>query len=918
MNWTTYLLRHVDLYINTRPRTKQQLEEHYEMHGRQEGRVFDIMTFAKSQCDDHRDQVLIVTILAQWASELVEEDSVLQTLFTKTLSITDALTQAWLMKECFAFEDVKMHKLCSEAVASCLQRLLSSMERTLHCDFHRPSRAVLSKAKLTLDSMVPIDMDWRAYRDLHAVSIFERICGRWYWFARYVTDRSNPKAYPRVGFLTTTTSLDGGDDTRSSPVAHVVLCAPTTAGESHTLCDHLEKTFSMYRVRYRTVSRKADLCVSKMSHQKTTTLWIVDPKNTDISAEDVLSSNYNKIIIVGFLDAESLFTWCGKSSVKRVFDRAEHIVCPSEYMQTVVHALYPPETQESSRRIVVSPPPDICHYDRTVRYRAIRKDRINIGLCGVEEDGATALTAIRGEVPARWLEKMNFSVWSSSPADDSFYDWLEKDEIHGLILSPNKPHAYSYRFSQCVNSGIPCLYKDMDGAIKDRIRTNGIAGMYASTPDSIDAFFEALFDHRDGSAAGARGVPPRNMTLSIPPFYRDMIMSDGATTKNDSYVRPFAVYFPQFYRTPENDVDFYEGMTDMVSLKKLSTAIPDYLPLNVPDARWKSSVPDVPLFGVNSFYDLDATPDMVQQQVALAKRFGFQGFAIYHYWFSTNTVTHRKSALERLKERFFHEALPEDFTVFFNWVNGDWTDGTHYPNHCIRNTYRQEDFQEHLEYLMPFFLHRVYEKIDNKPVLLVHHAIRMTSRELDVFFRVFDDGCRHHGFDGVHLVLDACGGFHRDGYLHYRHNPDGILLRRVWEQTSGPDIDDHPSRSFSVDMKKYIQAFSDACAADDRPFVEVVFPSFNANARYFNWPHSKYTNVFCTHNDDPEVFRQFCLAALDNYRRPPNRPSGTQQLFLVNAWNEWGEDMKLEPSKRHHFGYLQAFSSALQEFRARS
>ena len=84
--------------------------------------------------------------------------------------------------------------------------------------------------------------------------------------------------------------------------------------------------------------------------------------------------------------------------------------------------------------------------------------------------------------------------------------------------------------------------------------------------------------------------------------------------------------------------------------------------------------------------------------------------------------------------------------------------------------------------------------------------------------------------------------------------------------------------------------------------MEVAFPSY------------KNTDHCGTYDDDAATFYRLCNLQLQYYHPSFVERNEIQKIFLVNAWNDWGHDMKIEPSIAHHFNYLFAFSQSLQEF----
>ena len=68
----------------------------------------------------------------------------------------------------------------------------------------------------------------------------------------------------------------------------------------------------------------------------------------------------------------------------------------------------------------------------------------------------------------------------------------------------------------------------------------------------------------------------------------------------------------------------------------------------------------------------------------------------------------------------------------------------------VEQTYgKEEEWEEHFQYLLPFFQDSRYEKLNNKPVFMLFIPC-FDSRECVV--RYFDKRCRDYGFDGICII----------------------------------------------------------------------------------------------------------------------------------------------------------------------
>lgn len=876
---------------------------------------------------------------------------------THHLGIHDRNTQMWLFVECFDIDPLQVSRLCTPEVSHILYTFLNHIRQQTQV-FPRPSWEIRRDVQIKTDSCVPLDFDWITYREEHSKTLFDRLCGRWYWVLQNIL-------HPRLMRRTSDVFL------HSSQKPMVYLVSNIENGGSSQYLQQLKTVFASYRVNYRQIRHVSDL--QRVDDQQQIILWVSHIHDTMITADDLISFVHKKNVkrILLTVHDQTIFLWSShipkkqlhdphyihnksllmfpQSDTRKFLDMVTDIVCPSQYALHMFQSVYPTRPE----RFVYTPHPDICHYTRPIRYRSVTHNRIHLciphGVYYFKGEDVfphflhllLRFSNIHLFIYGYLSHKANRILRETMPyhsytlrgmyKDDELYDWIEDDHINGFVLLNDHPETYSYCFSKCVNTGLPCLFSDTEGAIRERIYQYSITGMTSLSPShNTDTFTRVntpILHHfiqdmvQSNETRTGVSSPPlmRDSVLSLSAFYTQFlttyhtIQDLTALCHNhvplSDLVKPFAIYFPQFYVLPENDLNFYKGMTDMISLKKLSASIHKTFPLTFPHPNHKSCLPDIPL---TAFYDLSIHTDLVYQQCLLAQRFGLEGFAIYHYWFTHNTITNMKPTLEKLTQQFFnipYSLLSPSFHVFFIWANGDWSDGTHYKHHTIKNTYSVHDLNEHIEYLVPFFKHDIYLKIENKPVFLLHYPSAMSDSEFHNMTCIFDEVCRREGFDGIHIVVNGISGYWKHGYTHYRHHPDGNILQKIRQQVSGLPIDSH-TPSYTVDMNTYIDVTTQL-PHPITPSIEVVFPSFNANARYFSCPHKDHINNFCTTNDSSEVFENMCSLALKNYHEPR---TDVEKIFLVNAWNEWGEDMKLEPSVGRHFGDLQALYNALCTF----
>ena len=106
--------------------------------------------------------------------------------------------------------------------------------------------------------------------------------------------------------------------------------------------------------------------------------------------------------------------------------------------------------------------------------------------------------------------------------------------------------------------------------------------------------------------------------------------------------------------TPEqNNKNFYKGYTDFENIKILKEKQPNYKVLTPKQSN----------------YNL-LQPNIIEEQIKLAKEYGFKGFGCYYYWFSEST--HQDNMIMRKVVDKMFSIEDNEFKLFFIWANEDW------------------------------------------------------------------------------------------------------------------------------------------------------------------------------------------------------------------------------------------------------
>jgi len=348
-----------------------------------------------------------------------------------------------------------------------------------------------------------------------------------------------------------------------------------------------------------------------------------------------------------------------------------------------------------------------------------------------------------------------------------------------------------------------------------------------------------------------------------------------------------AMYLPQFHRVKENDEWWGEGFTDWTAVKNAKPLFEGH------------RQPIAPLN--DNYYDL-LNKDTMIWQANLAKRYGIDGFCIYHYWFKNG-----RQILEKPTENLLNWK-EIDINYCFSWPVESWartwtgignpwadkfdtkTNGENDDGFLLKQDFGTEkDWEKHFMYLLPFFKDERYIKIDDKPLFYFH------------FYKYFDILCYER------MVL----------YWQKLAQENGL------------------KGIYAVNMGK-VYSISDA-------FVQNMYPLKNdeiKNDCYENLNVYSYSKIWENFLQIPQNFyKPIIWAPKINFDDTPRRSDeGTIYLgfslelfknffvmllkkaivfnspaIFINAWNEWGESMYLEPDNIYGYNILKNVKEAIEE-----
>lgn len=309
-------------------------------------------------------------------------------------------------------------------------------------------------------------------------------------------------------------------------------------------------------------------------------------------------------------------------------------------------------------------------------------------------------------------------------------------------------------------------------------------------------------------------------------------------------MKAIAFHLPQFHRTDENDGWWGPGFTDWDNVRAASPVWSDHV--------IRKPHPDI------GYYDL-LDPAVRRRQAEMARAFGLYGFCYYHYWFGGG-----RRVLDKPLELLLRDGEP-NLPFCFCWANEQWTrrwKGSR-DEILMAQTYGDEaEWKAHFDYLLPFFKHPNYIRVDDKPVFYVYrpHEMVDAAGRFDLWRRE----ALRHGLSGLHLI-GKTEDWMRYGFLH--------LFDAAGEFPPHPPVP-------SIHPVQYPGALT---GWDNTP-------------RYGAAGGRRFVT--------PDTFENELRAA------SARAPGG---MVFVFAWNEWGEGASLEPDTLWGYEFLKRLQSVATE-----
>lgn len=360
-------------------------------------------------------------------------------------------------------------------------------------------------------------------------------------------------------------------------------------------------------------------------------------------------------------------------------------------------------------------------------------------------------------------------------------------------------------------------------------------------------------------------------------------------------VRIIAFYLPQFHPIPENDEWWGKGFTEWTNVARARPLFRGHYQPRIPADL--------------GFYDL-RVPETRKAQAEMAREYGIEGFAYWHYWFSGRQIL----------EKPFNEVLESgapDYPFCLAWANESWSGVWHglTDKILLEQEYPgEEDYKNHFNYVIKAFKDPRYIRIENRPLFYVLNPAKIPDYTL--FTVLWNRLAIENGLEGIYFVAPAFFPEQESNEL-FKHGFNAInsyRLNEAFSKMRGKTIQQRIlrkiARTFKLkdkirynvyDYELFIRNF--VTEGDSNClFYPTIYPSWD------NSPRSR-ERAMIMENSTPEKFKNHVKTVLNLVK---NKPYQNRIIFL-KSWNEWAEGNYMEPDLRNGLKYLEALKAEIED-----
>lgn len=355
-------------------------------------------------------------------------------------------------------------------------------------------------------------------------------------------------------------------------------------------------------------------------------------------------------------------------------------------------------------------------------------------------------------------------------------------------------------------------------------------------------------------------------------------------------MKVIAMYLPQFHRVKENDEWWGEGFTEWTAVRGATQLFDGHYQPRIPQNR--------------NYYDL-LEKDTMLWQASLMKQYGVDGICIYHYWFKD-----ARKILEKPVENLL-QWKDVDMSFCFCWANESWARSwskllkknvwsnlheqkSDTSNGVLleQNYGNEQQWKMHFDYLLPFFKDERYIRVEGRPLFVIYRTADIPC--LTEMLECWEKLALSHGLNGIYVigaygVTPGVGSVDAELQLAREYMVEKDILRET--KTNSVSVCEYDDVWRAILEKK----------GTDKTYYQGLVD-------YDDTPRRGSRGRVAVHAT-PEKFSRYLTELMAK-----SSAEGKELLFL-NAWNEWGEGMYLEPDEKYGEDYLRAVLYAKEHYR---
>ena len=356
-------------------------------------------------------------------------------------------------------------------------------------------------------------------------------------------------------------------------------------------------------------------------------------------------------------------------------------------------------------------------------------------------------------------------------------------------------------------------------------------------------------------------------------------------------IRSIAIYLPQYHPIPENDLAWGKGFTEWTNVSRSKALFENHYQPQLP--------------GSLGFYDL-RLHETREEQARLAKAYGINGFAYYHYWFNGKRLL--KDPLDAILEQ-----QKPDFPFCLFWANETWSRRWlgEEKEVLIKQTYSEEDDREHINWMIKVFNDQRYIKVNKRPVFIIYRPLDFP--DIGNTLKIFAARCINTGLEKPYFIASNSHA----GKIDLRNFGFDNILNFEPQLGVLPDfMDDRKSikkliRNIKLGVfNSKLKLYDYSNAKELMLNRDFPYPYFPCSCVGWDNTPRRGINGIILKNNRPAIFKKYFEKSVKILRKMNFKDE--ENFIFINAWNEWAEGNYLEPNDKYGLQYLEVVKEVLE------